>query len=276
MKVKWFPRIHDEKLSWTHSVETTLTNYATMVPLIHYDEGLGTASDFESNPEHASFVTVQGANSFPESTFDNIFCSLEVSLTKGAVVTDALPAIKFGFMPIFTSFEDQSANDELSSVEIKDALELTSETTDRQAYPLYSGAANKVVEKFAGSATLSATQPGLTTTQVMEGVAFSNEVYYDMLHYMTNSGKLKACQGGMTWRTLTKRIPVMRFPIHLRSKTRNMVPYNFLGLLFQVQKAGTHYQYGAVGDSTANLPHVEVNFTLRANEWNQNFNFKKV
>ena len=56
--------------------------------------------------------------------------------------------------------EDYIAIDELSSLETQDVLEMQSEATDRQGYPLYN--AVDMVAKYTGSSTLATNVPGLT------------------------------------------------------------------------------------------------------------------
>ncbi len=259
--------------SWEHSLESGVVNYNTLYPICMYDEGLGTVSDYEANPENANFVEINGPNCFPDSRLDFILSEFIFTLTKGAIATDNLLAIRVGFMPVFVSFEDQLAIDELSGTEVRDVLELQSEATDRQAYPLFNGV--KMVEKYSNSALLDAAVPGLTSTQVLEAVAFSEETYYDALQYMTIGPKLKACQGGLKWFTLTERFPIKKVKIKLRRKNKNMKQFGFFGVMVIVPNTGTHLQYHVAAETTA-ISHVRVNARTRFNEWHQDFNMKKV
>ncbi len=272
MKTKWYPRPHQENHSVTLSMEES-TKHSTIFPICFYDEGMGTPSAYEANPEHASFVEAAMGNCFPKSTIDFVIASVEMSMTKGCLETDKIHALKVGVMPIFLSFDDYLAKDELSSLEIQDVLEMQTESTDRQGFPLYNGA--KLSEKFAGSATLNAAQDGLTTTQIIENVAFNYNQYYDNLHYLTTSEKLKVCQGGLKWITLTKNRPTARYMLKLRSKVKSMQQFGFFGVLITLPQASSHYQIPVTGDTTV-IPHVEFRIRSRFNEWNQEFNFKFV
>ncbi len=274
VKTKIYSRPHEMDHAWFHGLEPAVTNGATIYPLCLYDEGLGTPSDYEAHRENAAFVSVGMPNCFPESRVDFIISRLTLSLTKAAITTDAIPAVNVQFMPIFTSFiEDYTAIDELSTMEIQDVLELTTESTDNQGFPLYNDV--KVIEKFANSALLDAAMPGLTSTQVLEGVAWQPGLYYDMLHFQTNSNKLKVCQGGLKSVTLTPNKPVASFKIRLRNKTKRMNKFTFFGILVSVPGVGSRNQYAVAAD-TANLNHVAVNMVTRYNEWNPEFNMKKV
>ncbi len=111
--------------------------------------------------------------------------------------------------------------------------------------------------------------------QLLEGVAFVINDYYDMLQYKTNAGKLKAVQGGLKWITLTKNRPYRDIYFKIRSKTKRMNPYTFFGCLFTVPPGGTHRCKSVVGDTTA-ITHVFIDAHVRYNEWNSEFNMKRV
>ncbi len=273
MKQKWFPRPHSIAHSYSHGLETAVVNQATIMPISHYDEGLGAPSAYDANPEHASFVSASSSNTFPKSRIDNIFCQLIFSLTKGALVTDKLHAVRCAFMPIMVStLQDLQAIDELSSLETQDVLEMTSESSDRQSHALYNDV--KMVEKYSGSATLNSAEPGLTTTQVLEGVAFAEFQYYNMAQFMTNAGKLRSMNGGLKWFILTDKNPVKTFNIRIRPKTKRQLPYSSFSVLTYVPSASTINQLPVVADTT-NIPHVDVNFTARYLEWNQGYNMEE-
>lgn len=267
MKEKWYPRPHDHSLVWEHGLETGVANRATIVPMAFYDEGKGSPSGYNSNPEHASFADTNEANCYVDSHIDFIAAELDLNLTKDALHTDYLDVVRMAYMPIFCAFkEDYTAIDELSQVEVQDIIEMQTESTDRQGYPLYNGV--KMNEKYSGSATLPSAQPGLTTTQVLEGVAFNAGTYYDCLQYYQNKGKLRHVQGGLKWLTLTRRNPHVNIKIKLRSKTKRMNPYTFFGLMVYVPEVGGKLQFHGVDDTT-NVMHVEAKLNWRYNEWHQ-------
>ncbi len=272
MRQRWYPRPHNFEKGWMHGLETGVVNRATIIPILHYDEGLGSPSTYEANPENASFAEYGGSSCFVGSRVDLILSEFRFELTKAALETDKLHIVRCAFMPIFTSFkEDLIVIDELSSNEIQDVLELQSEATDRQAFPLYNGV--KMVEKHTNSALMHADEPGLTSTQVLEGVAFSTGVFYDALHYMTIAGKLKAVQGGLKWFNLTKDKPYRTFFIKLRGKVKRMNPYTQMSVLVVVPQVDNLDQYPIAADTT-NVSHVSVTAYNRYNEWHQDFNMK--
>ncbi len=273
MKNKWFPRPHFMQNSWSHSMEVA-DQHSTIYPLIHYDEGLGTPSDYEANPENANFVRNGMPNCYPDSRIDLILSKLDFSLTKGALHTDNVDIMKMAFMVIKLAFkEDYIAIDELSTFETQDVLEVTTEATDRQGYPLWNG--TKLTEKFTNSALLNTQVPGLTTTQVMEGVDFKTNDYYNLLHYMTNRKKLMALQRGLKWFTISRDRPHKTFKIKIDPKVKAMNEYTQFGVLIHCPQVDSHDQFVIAGDVTA-IPHVNVQMSCRYNEWNENFNMKLV
>ncbi len=161
MKTKWFSRPHKMTINWGFGMETGVSNEATTIPITMYDEGLGDPASYNANPEHPSFASVAMPNCYPESRINLVTCSLKMMMSKGALETDKLPAISFAYMPIFTTFDDLIANDEVSGLDISELLELQRETTDRQTYPLFNA-----VDMLAGVKstvdTLDAAVPGLT------------------------------------------------------------------------------------------------------------------
>ncbi len=161
MKTKWYARPHNMTINWGHGLETGAANEATIIPITMYDEGLGSPTAYEANPEHASFVEAGEPNCFPESRINLIQAQLTVMMSKAALETDKLHNLTFGYMPIFTTFDDQIANDEVSGLNIGEILELQTESTDRQAFPLFN-AVDMLAGVKAAVDTLATNVPGLT------------------------------------------------------------------------------------------------------------------
>lgn len=272
VKKKIYPRPHESITSWTMGMEIA-NEKATGHPILRYDEGLGAASAYEANPENAAFTEVDGSACFPESRIDFILARLSVSLTKGCLETDKIHTVRFGILPISLAFEDYTAVDELSSIEIQDILELVTESTDRQGMFLYTG--TDMGEQFTDSALMNTNEPGLTVDTTLEGIAFSLDDYYDALHYQTTSQKLKSVQGGLKWFTLSRQRNHMDIKIRLRSKVKFMNPHAFQGLIVVLPQVGTHEQYAVAGDTTV-IPHLNCTLHTRFNEWNQEFDMRKV
>lgn len=274
MKSTWHSRPHNMVHSWCHGLETASTIQTTIYPLIIQDEGLGDPSAYNSHPEHASFVEANEPNVYPESRVDTIFGMTELEMTKGALETDKIHGIKYATMDIYIAFkEDLTATADASTVEIQDILELDSESTDRQAYPLWNDV-DMTVNK-SSLELLPTKVPSLDTTQAIEGVTFSSELYYDTLHYSNLSGKLKSVQTGLRWGMLTRQRPYARIPMRIRSDVKKANPYTLCARMIHIPINSSAEQLGVATDTT-NIPHVRVTMTTRYDEWNENFDHTRV
>ena len=148
MKTTWYPREHDEQLSWNLSAENN-NNKATTIPIITNSDAEDPTSIY-THPENASFSSVDHANCSPDSRVNRIWCVLEANLTKGAIETDKIKALRFGVMVQKMSFaEDYDTTDEVTGTDIKTILKLSKDGTDRETYPTYDG--NDVSAKYTGS-----------------------------------------------------------------------------------------------------------------------------
>jgi hypothetical protein len=268
---KQYPIPHDLSAQFFLSAQNGGSQYCTIVPTVHHDEAMLASAKY-SHPEHASFAETDASNVCAESKIFKIQTDIRLSLTKGALHTDNIEALRIGFMNIHGAFEDFDADDELTSVTVGDALELTKETSDRQTYPIYT--TTKLSEKFSGSATLDADEVGLTTNQILEQVNFDIGLYYDMLNYYTNSEKLKKVQNGLRWITLTRNNPTRVIKIRQSVNTKASNPYMFNGNLIILPPSDTKYQIPVGADTTA-INHVTVEVRTRFLEWNDNFHHER-
>ncbi len=274
IKLRTYPRPHDEQLEVDFGLESGVENKCTIFSIAFYDEAQGAPSLYNANPEHASFAEYGGQNCYPDSRIDNIYSSIRISMTKAALETDKIHSVRYAYMPINMSFvEDYTAADELSSAEIEDVIEMQHELTDRQGWPLYNGVDMKI--KHTGSATMHADIAGLTTDQKMEGVTFNPALYYDTLHYRTTSGKLKNVQRGLKWNVITKQQLTRTHNFHIVPKTKFMNPYTFFGVMVYVPSTSDINQIHVAGDTT-DISHLHCDFRTRYNEWHQGFNHEKV
>ncbi len=161
MRQEWFPQPHNVQHAYGHGLETGVVNQATIYPLLMYDEGVGTPSAIETHPENAAFAESAEPNCAVGSKVDFLIAEVRFSLTKLALVTDGLTAVRGAYMPIFMSFlENYTAIDEKSTLDISEVLEMQTESTDRQGYPLYNAVDMPVM--FGTSTTMGANLPGLT------------------------------------------------------------------------------------------------------------------
>ncbi len=274
-KVEMYGQPHEIRKEVSFELDDATLD-TTIMPIAFYDEGLGTPTAQETHPENAAFVVPAGrANCFINSRINLVEVSIRFSMTSKAI-DDNLPAIRCAFMPIHMAFiDDYTAIDELSTLEIQDVLEMQTESTDNQGGPLYV-AAKDLPTGTAGISVYDTLTPFLDTTTSLEAVAFDPLVYYNMLHFMTNSGKLKAVQSGLKWFYLTPQRPVRDFKIMIRPKVKRMNKFTYFGVLIHVPSHLNLDQSLHTLDVTAATMYVNVNERTRYTEWNQDFNSRKV
>ncbi len=274
-KVEMYAQPHNISRSFAFELDDATLD-STIVPFAFYDEGMGTPTALETHPENAAFALVANeANCFINSRINVVIARLRFSLTSKAL-DENLPGIRMAFMPIHMAFiDDYTAIDELSTLEVQDVLEMQTESTDNQGGPLYV-AATDLPEGTAGQALYSVKTPFLDTDTGLEAVAFDPNAYYNMMHFMTNSGKLKATQSGLKWFILDANRPTMSFDIHIRPKVKRMNKFTYFGCLIHVPIHSNTDQIINTGDITAATQYVNVNVRARYSEWNQDFNSRKV
>jgi hypothetical protein len=271
VKVDIFSRPHDFRLSYFHDVSTGNKD-TTIVPVAHYDEGLGAPSTYNAHREHASFAEYDGSNCFPDSRLDPIIGKVTFTMGKHLLETDKIHAIKCGIGVIAGAFEDFNAEDEVSTLDIKEIMELQQDGTNRETYPLWAG--NKLTEKDSGKGTFNADMAGLTTTQVIEDVDFAYGTYYDALHYYTNGEKLRKVVPMMKQFVLTRQRPTRTFKVRISSKTKYMNPYAFMGVLTHVHTETNAEQLFSSADATTGNS-VLVNHRYRFDEHNPYFDMER-
>lgn len=270
-KEKQYPLPHDINCQYVLGGKSSSTGYCTIMPYLHHDEAR-LPSNVYTHPEHASFAETDYTGISAESKVFKMIAATRISLTKQAVGTDNVQALRVGIMDIHGAFEDFDATDELTGVSVGDVLELTKETVDRQTYPIYDG--TDLTPKYTGSSTLNTNAQGLTTDTKIENVAFDPDLFYDALNYYTISEKLKNCQSGLRWFTLTQNNPTRTFFSRLDSGNKASNPYNFAGQLVYLPRGDTRYQIYRDGDVTATV-HLLVEHRIRYLEWNDNFHHER-
>ncbi len=271
MKTTWYPQPHDIQGGCAFELDDGTLD-STIVPFCFYDEGLGTPTAQETNPRNSAFAIVADqANCFVGSRINSILAEFKFSLSS-FVLDQNIPSITFATMPIYMAFiEDYTAVNELGAVEIQDVLEMQTETTDRQGGPLYV-AATDLPSKAAGLELLGTNTPFLDTDVGIEAVAFSHNAYYDALHHHTTGAKLAKVSGGLRWHTLSANRPTKKVRYELKPKVKRMNEFTYGGLLLHFPIAGSGRQNFAAAEITGAQNLVYVDWTIRYNEWNEDFN----
>ncbi len=111
--------------------------------------------------------------------------------------------------------------------------------------------------------------------QTLEGVTFGPNQFYDTIQFLTTGKKMVSVTGGINWFVLTRNRPHKEVRIHMRRKGKRMVPFSFTGVMIGFPAVGATEQIPVSGDTT-NIPHVSVTCDIRYNEWNENFNHRKI
>ncbi len=269
-KVPEWPRPHNFNGNVGFGMEEAVSNNHTIIPIISYDEGLGVINSYKSCPQNAGFAEYAGGKCYPTSRINKIFAKFTFSMSKGAIETDKIPIFRFFTSTIHTAFnEGKLAEDEISTLDLNEIMELQIETTDRQTFPLYNaidcmdGKANAYLDLEVG-------QEGLTTDLEIEGVAFDESKYYDCLHYFTNGNKLRTLMTPLKEHRLSARHPSVDVFVQQQSNTKYMNPYAFLGLLVSLPGANNTQQFGKDADTTA-IMHMACEYRYRYNEHNHEF-----
>lgn len=271
MKTTWYPRIHDEELDWAMTCKTAQDG--TLVPIIHYDEAM-VPSSIATNPQKAgSFAEFGDSNVCPESRVNKIFAQLELQMSKGALETDNLHAVRVGVQVVKNSFGDSiDIKDEVTGTTIGEILELQKETTDRQCYPIWTG--TDTTAKYTNSNVTGGNQHGLTTDATLEKVVCNTALHYDAMDYYLMAEKYRSMQRGIMWYTLTRRHPIKTINIPIDSQVKRANEYTFFGVRVFMEPAGSRYQIPVDGDVSA-ISHVYASLKYRYNEWNENFDFSR-
>lgn len=276
MKVTNYPLPHAKNVQFSFNLFDQ-TQYATTVPIAHYDEGRGSPSSINANPEHASFAEYASSNCFPESYIGkkgwNV--NLRLRLSKHALETDKLHNVRVGVLVTAVSFlTDLTAKDEVSGLDIEDILELQHDTTNRETYPLYTG--TDMAEPYTNAGNLHSDQAGLTTDSSIEEVDFTINNYYDILNYGKLAPKLKAVQSGLKWYNLKRMRPVINIPIHLKNKIKKMHEYAGLFVTVLCYPTDNPEQTVLSGEvTTATTGHVIGQLKYSYNEWNERYNMER-
>lgn len=270
IKKKIYPRPHDQVLKF--KLIPAGTDDTTCIPIIMNDEGKGDPSAYNAHVEHTSFAEANEPNCYPESRINKIFAKFMFSLNKASWVTDNEEMLRFCVIPIYIAFkESYIAIDEKSSDEIQDILNLQTEATDRQGFPLFNGV------KISGDVLeVGANVPGLTTNTNLEAVDFDTEKLYDALQYYTNKGKLSSVIGKIKWMQVGRRKATsMRFNIRLSPTVKRMNSYTLCAVIIHVPDSHKPQQY-STGTSFTTATVLNVSYHCRFNEWNENFDMTKV
>ncbi len=262
-----YPAAHNVGYSGSLSM-LSATLHTTMLPILTNDDNRNASAE-NVNPKNSGFAEIGNTHCSPDSIVPNLNVFLSLSMTKLAIETDKIRHIKVDYMPIYTAFENRlDAKDTDSNDTIKGILELTAVSASHEVHPNYNGG------KLDNGSTAPNSDLGLTTTQVMEGITWDKERFFDALQYYDNGNMLKQVTGRLKTVTITRDRPFntgligRNMPI-----VKTMNPYTFCGLLINVpqQNLVSFDQYGVADESTSALEHIHFECHIRFDEWNKDF-----
>ncbi len=277
-------RSRDWPLYHTHKVNfglnaTDETKNSTIWPLFRQDdEIIANPGNQRVNPLADSFSESAETGilhgSIVPKTMVDFTVKMGHQMARNTSGGDDTPTLLFNWAPIYTAFlDDYDAIDESSGSTVKLITEMQTSTSQAQGYPLWSGVKMDPCGTFA-AATLDANLLGLTTTQVIESVAFDKTAYFDHLRYGSIAGKLrKIMPGGLRTVVVSRNRP---FHFHSNRFTNPTVKrgnsYMFCGILFHMPLVNTPEQHLYAGEYTAaNIGQLQVDGRTTFNEWNEQF-----
>ncbi len=269
------PRIHDFRYVFGLGIDD-ITKTGTIAPILLQDNALIDYETIKTNKENADFAVFTKPNCCAGSYVPKAMFTWEAWCPSAEI-----DVMRFYTMDIHTAMLNRlDAFDKKTGEDIETIIELTHETTDEQAYPLYDG--TKLFEGH-GVGDLTTDMPGLTTTGQLENVAFTIEGYFDALHYYTNREMLRTVTGRFEGHKiagpLTRDINVREKIIQGYQKfcpgiVKYQHPYTFFGKLFHAPVVGNSRQYQLAAETSA-IEHLTVECRVRFNEYNPDFNFSR-
>ncbi len=252
------------------------TKDTVILPILRSSEAVASADTIEVNPRNANFAVETGATCHPGSIVPRINFTLSLKLAQNAVVTDKVREMKCNWFPIYTSFLNSlEAEDEKTAIQVEDILELEHDVTNKDVNPNYS-----TVKLLSGSSMPLSTVNdadealgdwGLTTTSVMESVAWDSSLFYDALQFHTSRGMLSKTIGQIKTVVLRQDFGYFHHSSNFTQPTvKRMNPFTFCGILINLPQSGTAEQLFEANDVT-DIGHLDIRLRIRFDEWNPNF-----
>lgn len=251
------------------------TKNSTYVTIFRATESCVGAENVEVNPNNLSFAQDGGTAIHMGSIVPRVNFTMHASMSKLAIETDKMRAIRFTWMPIYTAFLDSlEAEDQKTAVQVEDVLELTHDTTNKDVTPTFS-TVNLAAIGSQPFTTVGYTEVfgdfNLSVDSLLESVAFDEELFFDALQFNTNKGMLAKVAGRRHSVTVTRDRP---YTFHSNNFTNPTVkrgnPYTYCGVLIHLPQAGSANQFFEAADTTA-IPHLNFGINVRFNEWNPHF-----
>ncbi len=282
--VKMFPpkgyRAEEYPLPHSHAFRFNLeaedeTLNTTIVPLFRMTEAFASPETVEVNPTNANFAEDPGSACCRGSIIPKVSLNWNATITKGAIETDKMRACKLEWWPIYIAFKDMlDAADEKTGTKISTILNLQSDDTNKDVYPLFVGT-NLTSSSGLGLSTIGYSEAfgdlGMDVSNIIESVGHTDESFWDAMQYYTNRGMLRKAIGPRKSVVITRDRPYTYFSNNFTYPTvKRMNPFTFCGIAFHLPQGGQKTQFFDTGDTTA-IPHLRIAGHIRFNEWNNAF-----
>ncbi len=267
------PLPHNFEYIFTLQAEAA-TKDATILPLIRASQAVNAAETIEVNPSNSQFGEETGSVIQMNSIVPKISYNMKMSLTKGAIVTDAMRSMQVKWMPLYTAFADSlEAYDVKSNQAIEEVIELEHDAANQDVWPNYS-----TVDLTVGTVPMSTKNStevfgdvGLGTDTKLESVPFNEADFWDTLSYKSSGPKLRQNIGTIHSVNLTRDKPYSYYSNNATEgtvKRGNM--FTFCGILIWIPAAGSLGQVFQAADTTV-IDHLYCTVSVRYDEWNPDF-----
>lgn len=278
------PLYHETRTKFSLNLENDAKN-STIIPFLRTSIDSADPSIIEVNPLNSAYEVDGGPLICYDSQVVMMNHVLRFSMATVSRTTDNIQSLYVNYMPIFGSFkENWEATDKTTGDTILSILDLTSDATNEDIIPAYSGTdlantSNLPVSTVtpAGSVDEVFGDYDLTTDLIPESTPFVEETYWDAIQRYTNGNKLKTLTG--RWRTVKltdhKGNVNIKLPTTVPRHVQFGNPYLFYGCLVHLRQSGAFGQI-PLATETTNLAHVHVQYESRWAEWNRDFNQKRM
>ncbi len=239
-------------------------------------------STIEVHPKNSSFAVDAG----PLVCYDSLIPEIEItksySFDYGAIQTNKLPALTLRRMKIFGHHKDTwDAIDPLSSSTTASILEVTKDDTNEDCTPTNSGTnlydtGTQPLSTITGAEVFG--DYNLTGDADLESTSDVMRSLKDAEHYKVNGNKLKSMTRYLPNVTLTSTRPLhlsyerQRVPVQANFADEDLYYAEHLSLY------GVAEQESILNKAitTTGISHIFFNYHVRFNEWNKDFDQRRM
>ncbi len=277
----------DKPLHHQFTYETGLTTHGTVnnriiATLLRTSKISVDPSTIEVHRKNTSFAVDGG----PLVCYDSIIPEIEIvksyMMDYGAIQTSKLPALKLHLLKIFGHHKDSwDAIDPLSSSTPQTILEVTKDDTNEDVIPTFNGndlpdAGNQPLSTVTGAEVFG--DYGLTTDAKLEGVSAILSGLDDAIKYKVIANKLKSMTRHLRGPTLHPSKPL--WTSYEKRFTPPQVQFADEDLFYaeMVELTGKSKEGSPLNPniSTTDISHVYVKYHVSFNEWNKDFDQRRM